>query len=81
MKEYAATTEPPAESLTVTDPETLEEPWVTHVDYFRHKILQRLVIEGALEQNNRVVKVDGQYSIKGAEGGLAEGEKPASEGK
>jgi hypothetical protein len=66
--------------ITVTDPETLANPWQTHVNYFRHKILQRLVIEGALEQNNRVVTVDGKYTITGAEGGLAEhGAAPVGE--
>ncbi len=55
----------------ITDPETLTKPWVVHVNYLKHKILDRIVIEGALEQNNRVEQIDGQYTIKGIEGGLA----------
>ncbi len=66
--------------MTITDPETLSKPWVVHVNYFKHKVLDRIVIEGAPEQNNRVVKVDGQYSITGAEGGLAE-DAPSTSGK
>jgi hypothetical protein len=56
----------------VTDPATLSEPWVIHVGYFKHELMDRVVIEGTLLENNRVLIIDGEYAIAGVEGGLAE---------
>jgi hypothetical protein len=34
--------------------------------------MDRVVIEGTLLENNRVLIIDGEYAIAGVEGGLAE---------
>jgi hypothetical protein len=67
--------------VVVTDPETLAEPWVIHVEYFKHELMDRVVIEGSLLQNNRVLVIDGEYAIAGTEGGLAEDDQAPPTGK
>lgn len=41
--------------ITITDPATLEHPWVTHMVYMRHPVLTRLVHEGDNLAGNRIV--------------------------
>ncbi len=53
--------------ITITDPETLEQPWEVHMVYNRHPVLDRLVHEGDLLQNNRVVIRGGVTTIAGAD--------------
>jgi hypothetical protein len=63
--------------FVITDPETLAKPWVVHMNYLRHKILDRVVIEGALLENDRIRQVGDQFTIEGTEGGLDD--KPAGD--
>ncbi len=50
-------------TITVTDPATLTEPWVVKVAYERHPFLDRLVHDGGHAAANRVVEVNGQGTI------------------
>lgn len=51
--------------VTITDPETLERPWQVHMVYNRHPILKRLVHEGDILANNRIVDENGHMTIAG----------------
>ncbi|HYD24543.1 MAG TPA: hypothetical protein VEB68_07080 [Croceibacterium sp.] len=49
--------------ITITDPETLERPWVVHMVYLRHPVIDRLVHEGDVSLNNRIVLENGLPTI------------------
>lgn len=50
-------------SITITDPETLERPWTVHMVYLRHPVIDRLIHEGHMLSNNRIVAEEDGLAI------------------
>lgn len=57
--------------ITITDPLMLEAPWNVHMVYLRHPVLDRLVHEGDIFENDRIVAVEGGATIAPADAGPA----------
>jgi len=51
------------DTITITDPATLTEPWTVRMAYDRHPVLDRLVHDGDNLFTNRVVEVNGVGTI------------------